>query len=49
MVSSKAQKLFKKFVEPKLEKRVTNFGELSRYLDDRWLAKGYTDRVGKII
>lgn len=45
MVSSRVQKLFKKFVEPRADKRVTNFLELSRYLDDRWLAKGYTDRV----
>ncbi|XP_014362217.2 serine/threonine-protein kinase meng-po [Papilio machaon] len=45
MVSSRAQKMFKKFIEPKEEKRATNFAELSRYLDDRWMAKGYTDRV----
>lgn len=48
MVSSRAQKMFKKFIEPKEEKRATNFVELSRYLDDRWMAKGYTDRVGKL-
>ncbi|XP_045766395.1 sperm motility kinase-like [Maniola jurtina] len=45
MVSSKAQKMFKKFVEPRIEKRATNFTELSRFADDRWMAKGYTDRV----
>ncbi|RVE50620.1 hypothetical protein evm_004744 [Chilo suppressalis] len=45
MVSSRAQKMFKKFVEPRQEKRATNFNELSRFLDDRWMAKGYTDRV----
>ncbi|KAG6458733.1 serine/threonine-protein kinase MARK2-like [Manduca sexta] len=45
MVSSRAQKMFKKFIEPREEKRATNFIELSRYLDDRWMAKGYTDRV----
>lgn len=48
MVSSKAQKMFKKFVEPRIEKRAINFSELSRYLDDRWMAKGYTDRVGEL-
>lgn len=48
MVSSKAQKMFKKFVEPRVEKRVSNFTELSRYSDDRWMAKGYTDRAGII-
>ncbi|CAB3260295.1 unnamed protein product [Arctia plantaginis] len=45
MVSSKAQKLFKKFIEPRAEKRAINFIDLSRFADDRWLAKGYTDRV----
>ncbi|VVC98061.1 unnamed protein product [Leptidea sinapis] len=45
MVSSRAQKIFKKFVEPRVEKRAINFSELSRYMDDRWMAKGYTDRV----
>ncbi|XP_047993222.1 serine/threonine-protein kinase SBK1 isoform X2 [Leguminivora glycinivorella] len=45
MVSSRAQKMFKKFVEPREDRRATNFQELSRYYDDRWMAKGYTDRV----
>ncbi|KAL4703554.1 hypothetical protein ACJJTC_010020 [Scirpophaga incertulas] len=45
MVSSRAQKMFKKFVEPREDKRASNFNELSRYVDDRWMAKGYTDRV----
>ncbi|KAM3960732.1 serine/threonine-protein kinase meng-po [Aphomia sociella] len=45
MVSSRAQKMFKKFVEPRDFRRATNFQELFRYLDDRWMAKGYTDRV----
>lgn len=47
MVSSRAQKMFKKFIEPREDRRATNFVEISRYLDDRWMAKGYTDRVGK--
>lgn len=46
MVSSRAQKMFKKFIEPREDRRSSNFVELSRYLDDRWMAKGYTDRVG---
>ncbi|XP_050351817.1 serine/threonine-protein kinase MARK2-like [Nymphalis io] len=45
MVSSKAQKMFKKFVEPRIDKRASNFIELSRYIEDRWMAKGYTDRI----
>lgn len=47
MVSSRAQKMFKKFVEPREEKRVSNFQELNRFIDDRWMAKGYNDRIGK--
>ena len=39
--------MFKKFIEPREEKRAYNFLEISRYLDDRWLGKGYTDRVGE--
>lgn len=39
--------MFKKIVEPRHDRRSTNFSELSRYMDDRWLAKGYTDRIGK--
>ncbi|XP_041987780.1 serine/threonine-protein kinase meng-po [Aricia agestis] len=45
MVSSKAQKMFKRLVEPRVEKRAANFNDLQRYMDDRWMAKGYTDRV----
>ncbi|XP_026732781.1 serine/threonine-protein kinase meng-po isoform X1 [Trichoplusia ni] len=45
MVSSRAQKMFKKFIEPREERRSANFLELPRFLDDRWLGKGYTDRV----
>ncbi|XP_045495889.1 serine/threonine-protein kinase SRK2H-like [Colias croceus] len=45
MVSSRAQKMFKKFVEPRVDKRATNFNEITRYYDYRWMAKGYTDRV----
>lgn len=47
MVSSRAQKMFKKFIEPREERRSANFLELPRFLDDRWLGKGYTDRVRK--
>ncbi|CAH2008057.1 unnamed protein product [Acanthoscelides obtectus] len=40
LISSKAQRLFKKYLEPKQEKRPTTLGELHRYLDDRWMSKG---------
>lgn len=49
MVSSRAQKMFKKFIEPKVDRRAVNFTELTRYFDYRWMAKGYTDRVGKVL
>lgn len=39
--------MFKKIIEPRHDRRATNFSEMSRYIEDRWLAKGYTDRVGK--
>ncbi|XP_047503903.1 serine/threonine-protein kinase meng-po [Pieris napi] len=45
MVSSRAQKMFKKFIEPRVDRRAVNFTELTRYYDYRWMAKGYTDRV----
>ncbi|GBP53244.1 hypothetical protein EVAR_88128_1 [Eumeta japonica] len=45
MVSSKAQRMFKKFVEPREDRRAGNLQDLYRYMDDRWLAKGYTDRI----
>nr|CAI5823800.1 unnamed protein product [Callosobruchus analis] len=40
LISSKAQRLFKKYLEPKQEKRPTTLAELHRYLDDRWMSKG---------
>ncbi|CAK1550610.1 unnamed protein product [Leptosia nina] len=45
MVSSRAQKMFKKYIEPRTDRRAVNFTELIRYYDYRWMAKGYTDRV----
>lgn len=39
LISSKAQKLFKKFLEPRVEKRPTNLTEVHRFLDDRWMSK----------
>ncbi|XP_076272316.1 serine/threonine-protein kinase meng-po-like isoform X1 [Rhynchophorus ferrugineus] len=40
LVSSKAQRFFKKFLEPKPEKRPINLSDVSRHLDDRWMSKG---------
>lgn len=40
LVSSKAQRLFKKYLEPRPEKRPAGLGEVHRFLDDRWMSKG---------
>ncbi|XP_018323058.1 serine/threonine-protein kinase meng-po-like [Agrilus planipennis] len=44
LVSSKALKLFKKFLEPRKERRPISLGEVHRFLDDRWLAKGIMEK-----
>lgn len=46
LVSSKAQRLFKKFLEPRPEKRTSSLGDLGKFLDDRWMAKGINDKNG---
>ncbi|XP_018563520.1 serine/threonine-protein kinase SBK1-like [Anoplophora glabripennis] len=40
LVSSKAQRLFKKYLEPRPEKRPAGLAEVHRFLDDRWMSKG---------
>ncbi|CAG9862790.1 unnamed protein product [Phyllotreta striolata] len=40
LVSSKAQRLFKKYLEPRPEKRPAGLAEVSRFLEDRWMSKG---------
>lgn len=40
LVSSKAQKFFKRYLEPRPERRPTGLAEVHRFLDDRWLSKG---------
>uniref|UniRef100_A0A1B0DM04 Uncharacterized protein n=1 Tax=Phlebotomus papatasi TaxID=29031 RepID=A0A1B0DM04_PHLPP len=40
LVSARASKMFRKFLEPRQERRPKSLSELSKYLDDRWLAKG---------
>uniref|UniRef100_A0A1B6CB69 Protein kinase domain-containing protein n=1 Tax=Clastoptera arizonana TaxID=38151 RepID=A0A1B6CB69_9HEMI len=39
LLSAKAQRCIRKFLEPRSEKRPQRLTELSRYMDDRWLAK----------
>ncbi|EEB12144.1 mitogen-activated protein kinase ERK-A, putative [Pediculus humanus corporis] len=44
LLSSKAQKMFRKYLELKEEKRPQNLSDLSQYLEGRWLAKSPNDR-----
>ncbi|GAB1866105.1 Serine/threonine-protein kinase SBK1 [Camponotus japonicus] len=39
LISSRAQKLFKRLLDPKAEKRPVSVLEVNKYLEDRWLAK----------
>ncbi|XP_065367462.1 serine/threonine-protein kinase meng-po isoform X2 [Calliphora vicina] len=39
LLSSKAQRMFKRFLEPRADKRPKNLTDLTKFLDDRWLAK----------
>ncbi|XP_017774093.1 PREDICTED: mitogen-activated protein kinase kinase kinase kinase 5-like [Nicrophorus vespilloides] len=39
LISSKGQRLFKKYLEPRPEKRPAGLAELYRFMDDRWLSK----------
>lgn len=40
LLTSKAQRFFKKYLEPKPEKRPAGLAEIYRYIEDRWLSKG---------
>lgn len=40
LVSSKAQRLFKRYLEPKPDKRPNGLVDVHRYLEDRWMSKG---------
>lgn len=48
LVSSKAQKLFKKYLEPKPEKRPAGLAEVHRFLDDRWMSKGGMEKSSEL-
>lgn len=32
--------MFRKFLEPNKDRRPSNVGDLQKFIDDRWLAKG---------
>ncbi|XP_017882302.1 hormonally up-regulated neu tumor-associated kinase homolog A [Ceratina calcarata] len=39
LISSRAQRMFKRLLDPKAEKRPVSVLEVNKYLEDRWLAK----------
>ncbi|KAJ6643327.1 Serine/threonine-protein kinase meng-po [Pseudolycoriella hygida] len=39
LISAKACRMFRKYLEPNLSRRATSFVDLSKFLDDKWLAK----------
>ncbi|XP_015431323.1 PREDICTED: mitogen-activated protein kinase kinase kinase 10 [Dufourea novaeangliae] len=39
LISSRAQRMFKRLLDPKSEKRPASVLEINKYLEDRWLAK----------
>ncbi|XP_033208630.1 putative serine/threonine-protein kinase YPL150W [Belonocnema kinseyi] len=39
LISSRAQRLFKRLLDPKMEKRPVSVLEVNKYVEDRWLAK----------
>lgn len=49
LLTNRACKLFRKFLEPIPERRPKNTSDLHKFLDDRWLAKNAEkDMIGKI-
>lgn len=49
LISAKASKMFRKFLEPKIDKRIRSLNELHKYLDERWLARSAEkEMAGKI-
>ncbi|BET03178.1 STYKc [Nesidiocoris tenuis] len=44
LLSSKAQRWFRKYLEPNPQKRPPNLAELPKYMEGRWLSKGFSDR-----
>lgn len=46
LVSSRAQKMFKRFLEPRADKRPPSLGDLHKFIEDRWMAKGINEKNG---
>ncbi|XP_017469159.1 PREDICTED: serine/threonine-protein kinase par-1 isoform X2 [Rhagoletis zephyria] len=39
LLTSRAQRMFKRFLDPRAERRPKNLTDLAKFLDDRWLSK----------
>lgn len=49
LISARASKMFRKFLEPKIERRIKSLNELHKFLDERWLARSAEkEMAGKI-
>lgn len=49
LLTNRACKLFRKYLEPIPERRPKNLSDLHKFLDDRWLAKSAEkDMIGKV-
>lgn len=50
LLTNRACKLFRKFLEPNPDRRPKNLNDLQKFLDDRWLAKNAEkDMIGKCL
>lgn len=39
LLTSRSQRMFRRFLEPRADRRPKNLADLAKFLDDRWLAK----------
>lgn len=44
LLSSRAQRMFRKYLEPRQDRRPQSVSDTSRYLEDRWLTRSPNDR-----
>jgi serine/threonine-protein kinase SBK len=44
LLTSRAQRMFRKFLEPRPEKRPGGLADLAKFLEDRWLTRTSLDR-----
>uniref|UniRef100_A0A8D8PQR6 Serine/threonine-protein kinase SBK1 n=1 Tax=Cacopsylla melanoneura TaxID=428564 RepID=A0A8D8PQR6_9HEMI len=48
ILSNKAQRWFRKFLEPKPDKRPNDLNEMYKYVEDRWLARSLTSSTNDV-